>query len=459
MIGQMRIPELTRILFSKGEQSRGVERLRRAGLTGVTSVLAQGITILAGFISLRLTLNYLGEERYGVWLTINTLLNWLYVSQMGLGGNALVNKLSEAYGKDDNNLAQEIAATAFWSLAGIAALFFLLFVLSLPFVNWSPIFNTSEAVAASELQLSVILAFICFVMMFPTSMVDAVYQSYQEGYIGNIWNIAGSIFSLIALIAVTRTEGGLPLLVASLFGVRLLFSFFNAGYLFFFRHPWLMPSPKAVTKNSFKELMNLGSKYLLAQFSGIGMFQSQPVIITQVTGPSGVTIFGIAKSLLTLPSTVVLMMTNPLLSAYGEAKARGDWDWIRKTLKRTLIASAIGSILMVLPLCFFAKTIIYYWTKGRTEVLPSNELIAVFGIYVVLNCIATPASVMLYGIQRVGAQAIYSLINAVLTVVLGIVLTQIYGLLGMAIAMTLAYALVNPIAQITQVRLAFKEKN
>ena len=25
--------------------------------------------------------------------------------------------------------------------------------------------------------------------MFPTSMVDAVYGSYQEGYIGNIWNI------------------------------------------------------------------------------------------------------------------------------------------------------------------------------------------------------------------------------------------------------------------------------
>jgi O-antigen/teichoic acid export membrane protein len=456
MIGQMRIPEAARTFFSRKEQSRGVERLRRAGLTGLTSVLAQGITIAAGIVSVPLTLSYLGSERYGVWLTINSLLQWLYVSNMGLSGNALVNKLSEANGSDDRERAQELAATAFWSLTGIAVLFSVIFALCLPFIDWSLIFNTTETVSTTELQLSAIFAFICFVMMFPTSMVDAVYQSYQEGFIGNMWNIAGSVFSLIALIAVTKMQGGLPLLVAALFGVRLLFSFINAGYLFFFRHPWLIPSPKAVSKKSFKELMNLGSKYLLAQFSGIGMFQSQPMIITQVLGPGAVGVFGIIQRLLSLPTMVVLMMTTPLMSAYGEAKARGDWDWIKKTLKRTLIAATLGSIMLVLPLCLAAKTIIYHW--AGPEMVPSTELIAFFGIYVVLNCIATPASVMLYGIQRVGAQAIYSLINAVLTVILGIVFTQYFGLIGMVIAMTVAYALVNPVAQITQIRLAFKEK-
>src|SRR3712207_2651433 len=127
MIGQMRIPELARIFFSRKEQNRGIERIRRAGLTGVTSILAQGITILAGIISVPLTLTYLGKERYGVWLTINSLLQWLYVSNMGLSGNALVNKLSEANGRDDRTTAQELAATAFWSLTGIAVLFSVIF--------------------------------------------------------------------------------------------------------------------------------------------------------------------------------------------------------------------------------------------------------------------------------------------------------------------------------------------
>ncbi len=64
---------------------------------------------------------------------------------------------------------------------------------------------------------------------------------------------------------------------------------------------------------------------------------------------------------------------------------------------------------------------------------------------------------MLYGVERVGAQAIFTFINAVLTVVLGIILTQYYGIVGMAMAMAFALILVNPIAQFTQVRQVFKE--
>jgi O-antigen/teichoic acid export membrane protein len=449
----MRLKESARNLW-KGE-GRGLDRIRRASLTGMTSMSAQGITIATGLISVPLTIGYLGKERYGIWLTINSLLQWLYISQLGLSGNALINKLSEANGKDDKILAQELVATAFWSLAAISFIFLLLFAICFPFVNWSSVFNTSQTVSISELQLASAVAFVCFVMMFPTSMVDAVYQSYQEGFIGNIWNIAGSIVSLIALIVVTRMQGGLPLLVGALFGVRLIFSFVNAAYLFFIRHPWLSPTPKATSKNSFKNLMALGCKYLFAQLSGIGMFQSQPMIITQVLGASAVGVFGIAQRLLTLPMLIVQIMSFPLMPAYGEAKARGDWGWIKKTLSRTLITATLISITMVLPLCFLAKTIIYYWAGA--EMIPSTGLVWVFGIYTVIACVVTPASVMLYGIERVGVQAIASFINAVLNVILGIFLTRSFGVTGMAVAMTIALALVNPITQYTQVRLAFRD--
>lgn len=448
----MRLRETARNLLTG--QDRGFDRLRRAGLTGMTSVMAQGITIASGIISVPLTVGYLGKERYGVWLTINSLLQWLYVSNMGLSGNALINKLSEANGKDDKTLAQELVATAFWSLAGIGLIFALLFAAFFPFVNWSSLFNTSQAVSVSELQLAATVAFACFVMMFPTSMVDAVYQSYQEGFIGNIWNVAGSIASLIALIIVTRMQGGLPLLVASLFGVRLLFSFFNATYLFFIRHSWLVPNPKATSKKSFNDLFKLGGKYLFAQLSGIGMFQSQPMIITQMLGSSAVGVFGISQRLLTLPLLVVQMLANPFMPAYGEARTRGDWDWIKKTLKRTVLMSTLGSIVMVIPLCFAAKTIIYY--LAGADLVPSTGTVWILGLYVVIACAVTPASVMLYGVERVGAQAIFTFINAVLNVILGIFLTKSLGVTGMAAAMVIALTLVNPIGQFTQVRLAYR---
>jgi O-antigen/teichoic acid export membrane protein len=444
-----------RLLFSKDGQSRGIDRIKRAGLTGISSAAAQGITIAAGIISVPLTVGYLGKEQYGIWLTINSLLQWLYVSNLGLSGNALINKLSEANGKDDKILAREIVSTAFWSLGGISVVFVLLFAISLQFVDLRVVFNATEAVSATELRTAVIFAFVIFVLMFPTSMVDAVYGSYQEGYISNIWNIAGSIVSLIALIIVTQLKGGLPLLVVSLFGVRLLFSLMNAIYLFGFRHPWLKPSPNAVTKKSFRGLMGLGSKYLAAQLSGIGMFQSQPMIISQVVGPGSVGVFNIAQRILTLPLNVVQIFSNPFMATYGEAKARGDWDWIKRTLKRTVLYATVGSIAMVVPLGIVAKPVIE--RLAGAEMVPSTGIIIFFGIYTVVACIVTPVSVMLYGIERVGPQAFFAFINALLNVILGVVLTYHFGVVGMVMAMTTALLIVNPIAQLTQLRSVFRE--
>jgi hypothetical protein len=84
---------------------RGLERYRRAGITASTSFLAKALTILIGFVSVPLTVHYLGAERYGVWLTISSLLTWLALTDFGIAGNALVNVIAEADGRDDRQAA------------------------------------------------------------------------------------------------------------------------------------------------------------------------------------------------------------------------------------------------------------------------------------------------------------------------------------------------------------------
>jgi O-antigen/teichoic acid export membrane protein len=76
--------------------------------------------MLMGIASVPLTVHYLGPERYGVWLTISSLLVWVALTDFGLAGNALVNVLSEAVGNDDRESARHYAASAFWALVTIA---------------------------------------------------------------------------------------------------------------------------------------------------------------------------------------------------------------------------------------------------------------------------------------------------------------------------------------------------
>ena len=434
--------------------SRGRDRLWRAGITGITSAFSKGLAIATGLISVPLTVSYLGQDRYGIWLTINSLLNWLAVSNLGLGGNALINGLSEASGKEDWERAKELVATAFWSLSGIAILLLLVYLVVFPFVSWQVVFNASDTLPASELHWAISLSFICFVLLFPINITDAVYASFQKGYIGNAWGIVGNLASLVALIIVTRIKGGLPLLVVALFGVRIIISLANLWYLFSYQYPQLRPAPKAVTRRSLSQLSALGIRYLVAQLAGIGMFQSQPMIISHILGPAQVGVFNIAQRLLTLPLNIIQMFAFPLTSAYGEANARRDRHWMRHTLKISTIAAIVGAFCLTVPLILWAGNIVRRLVGEK--MVPERGLVLTLSLYGIVAAAVTPASVMLYGLGRAGKQAIYTCINSLLTVGLGVWLTKTHGLSGTAAAMLIALTLVNPIGQFIEIRTVYK---
>src|SRR5713101_4073462 len=127
-------PEGLKRLFTGSSADPGRERYRRAGMTASTSYIAKGLTLLMGFVSVPLTVHYLGAERYGVWLTISSLLLWVALTDFGLSGNALVNVLSEAVGNDDRESAGHYAASAFWALVAIALIIGVVFMAAFHFI-------------------------------------------------------------------------------------------------------------------------------------------------------------------------------------------------------------------------------------------------------------------------------------------------------------------------------------
>ena len=90
-----------------------------------------------------------------------------------------------------------------------------------------------------------------------------------------------------------------------------------------------------------KRLFSLGSKYLVTQLASLGIYQSQPIIITQILGPAKVVIFVVAYKILSLPMDLVFMATQPFVPPFGEAKARHDWQWIQSAYKN---ASGLAGI-------------------------------------------------------------------------------------------------------------------
>jgi len=262
-----------KVLLTKASASRGLERYRRAGITASSSFVTKALNVLISFLSVPLTVHYLGSERYGVWLTISSLLTWMSMTDFGLAGNALVNVLAEASGREDREGAQHYAASAFWALTGVGVVTGIIAAATFRLIPWRQVFQVSAATSTHELQFTCALTLGFLVLNFPLSMQQSIYSAYQDGFLANIWGIAGNSLALLALVIVSQSRGGLPQLVLALSGTRAAVSL--ANYFFLFRrYHWLKPSLFAVRWTCIKRLFSLGGKYLVTQLASLGIYQS-----------------------------------------------------------------------------------------------------------------------------------------------------------------------------------------
>jgi O-antigen/teichoic acid export membrane protein len=432
----------------------GRERYRRVSITASTSYLAKGQTTLISFVSVPLTVHYLGAERYGVWLTISSLLLWASLTDFGLSGNALVSLLSETVGNNDRVLARHYTASAFWVLVTIALVTGVVLGATFHFIPWRTVFRVSDATSTQELEWACALVLTLFVINLPLSVLRSLYNAHQEGYLANIWGMASGIVSLLGLIAVTHFRGGLPQLVVATSGAPTLVLVANMYHAFVRRYQWLAPAPSAVRWACIRHLQKLGGKYLFMQLASLGIYQSQAMIITQMLGPSKVIIFVVAFKIMNLPIELTYMGTLPFIAAFAEAKARRDWNWIKDAFRNTAFASIVLGVSFAGTLALFAKPLILIWVGPSA--LPDGHLVLWLFFYVAVGVSQVMTQQLLCGVGRVEPVLLSVVFCAIGCVVFGVLFAVWWGLSGLAFAMAASSLALWPI-QLYEVRRVLRE--
>lgn len=434
----------------QGNSQRRYARIIQAGLSAVAG---RGIAIIVGFVSVPLAVGYLGAERYGIWITISSILIWLALADVGLG-HSLTNALSEAYGKEQPHLAQQYVATAFWALVLIALVMSILGSVIWYRVDWAAIFNVRSTLARAEAAPAVAAALFIFLCGLPFSLIAKVYGAYQEGAYANYWLAAANIASLLALVAATWTEGGLVWLVVAFSGAMLIVQIGSALWLFGRQKPWLRPSLHAFRKEHLRKLLGIGTMFFVVQIAALLSFQSDNIIIAYYLGAEYVTPYNITWRLFTLTTLVQNLVFPALWPAYTEAFSRGDNSWIIRTLRLNVIFSVLLTLVSAAVLVVFGQDIIQIWSRGQA--VPPFELLVWMAIWVLIFSLMQPTSCMLNGLGRVKGQMTYGSIAAVVNVLLSIFLVTRYGITGAIAATVASYAIFNLVPQLIETALVVR---
>lgn len=409
------------------EDTDGQRRLTRVKLTIFSSFMARGLTVLISLIYVPLALNYLGSERYGVWLTINSIVGLFSLADLGIG-NGLLNAVSDAFGKKDVAKARQYIASAFATLTLAVLSLTLLFLAIYPFVPWAELFNVQSALAAEEVGPSLLIFVLCFLIGIPIGLVGKVQAGYQEGYLVHFWTIIGKLMTLGTLFLAIAVQGGLPLLVLALVGTPLLSSFFNTIHFFKFRQPELWPSFREANIPYGKQLLHTGLLFFTLQSVGIIAYSSDTIILARILGPDAVAQFGVTSQLFGLTAVLLNSALAPLWPAYAEATAMGDGQWVRRVFKRTLTLSIAIAIPLSALLFYFAYDLLELWIG--TQIVPPPLLMLSLAIWHSMAGINNSFAMLFNGAGVIRLQIIWGVLMAVGNILLSIFLVQRIGISG-----------------------------
>jgi O-antigen/teichoic acid export membrane protein len=163
------------------EEGRSKERYRRIAISTAASVISKIVSIFTTLISVPLTINYLGTERYGLWMTISSVIGMLGFADLGMG-NGLLNAISEANGKDDRQSARMYVSSTFFMLLAIAVLMLTAFALMYGFIPWQRVFNVTSDLAVQESGPTMAILVGSFATSMPLGVAQRVRMGYQEDF-------------------------------------------------------------------------------------------------------------------------------------------------------------------------------------------------------------------------------------------------------------------------------------
>jgi O-antigen/teichoic acid export membrane protein len=404
-------------------------RLLRAGLTGVVTLIARGVTVLVGLATLPLTSHYLGKERFGLWLMLSSFVTWFAIADLGLT-NSLINALSTADGKDDRRQAREAVSSAFWMVAAIAAVMILLCLIVAPLLDWAMVFNIVSPQAAAEITPAVLVVLVFCALRLPASIIGSVYQAYQEGYVYQVWNGLSGLLGAAGLVIAIYLQAGLPWLVAAFLGSMLLADLLSAIHLFGWRREWLLPSLRHFAWPQARWLLTRGAQFWIAQVSSVLMLQTDLIIVARMFGPGAVAGYGTTLRLFALIGAAQAAFVAPLWAAYGEASARGDAGWLSQTFKRSVRVSLWWSIPAAI-LMFVAMPVLFTWLV-KADVTSDWRLSLAVMTTEIINSVARCVSTLLNGLGAVRSQAIFGPVGGVVNLLLSWALGLWLGAPGVA---------------------------
>ncbi len=403
----------------------------------VYSVILKGLGVALSFMLLPLTIHYLSEVEYGVWVTLFSVLNWINMLDMGIGFG-LRNKLAEAVAKENIDDMRAVISTGIGTMLAIGAFFLILLHIAMQFMNMQSVFNTT-LLSEQELYDATYWTGIFVIVSFVLSIINQIYYAYQKAAMVGGIGIAHSFIMLVVVYYLTLQPEHKLLYFVFAFGFAMIFS--RLAFIgWFFRQEWqVFPRCKYFALSKVRSISNLGIRFFIIQICCVFGYTFNNFLITEFLGPEYVRTFDVLSKIMSFALMLQTLVTTPLWSAYTEAYVRQDFVWIGRAFRKSIYLT-LGLIAAFVVVGVFIDPLIYLWMHIRLEY--SVLLLCLIGLYYAEILVFNALCMLLNGIGDINLQMLVWILTAVSVIPLTYYFSCIAGMGVEGIALGMCLSLV-----------------
>jgi O-antigen/teichoic acid export membrane protein len=420
----------------------------------VASFVLKAISIILSLIKVPILLAYLNSEKYGVWLTIASILDWMSIFDLGLG-HGFRNRFAEAIAINDQDRAKGLVSTAYTSMSAIMLFVFLIAVPVILLLNWGKILNTN-LISEKELKITVLMVTAVFAARFVLQLVTVMLKALQKPALSDVFLPVTNALILILIPILGHYIKNSLFWASAVIAIPPVLVLLIANYILFKKYyKTYKPTLYTSDKIYLKDIYSLGWKFFVGQICGLILFSSANIILTQAVNPSEVTIYNIAYKYFSLPISYFMIIITPYWSAVTDAYYKDEFNWIKNNMRKILYI-ACTFCFVILGMLLVSKLAFHIWIQDRVKIpLRLSLTLTLYNIFVVFM---SPFSMFLNGFGKLKLGTIVAPAKTVIFLPLAWYLSTLWGATGLVVALFIANILPNLYFEIRQYSLLVNQK-
>lgn len=384
----------------------------------------KGISIFLNFLVVPILILFLGKIEYGVWITIFSIVNWIFTFDLGIG-QGLRNKLTEALSVNDNLKASQIISTSYIFISIFSLVILLIGIGFIYFVNFQDLLNYK---GKSNLYLEnfVFLSLFFTIVNFTLSLYKNLYLAVHKSFMVELVNVFFQTFYLIVILIWLHFN-----LEKSLINLILIFGVINfivsviATFVFFKIQEKVSFSFINFNLKEGRLLFKLGGKFFIINISLLVILSTDNIIISNLLGPSFVTDYFTIQKVFQVLIVVFTVVLSSSWGLYSEALTNKDFNWIKGNLKKMNIYF-LGILIFGVFIFYFIEDILNIWIGEDLVIIPKGLAFCNL-LYTFIFCFTNIYMFFINASNKINLQMYLYIFGALINIPLSIFLVRLLG--------------------------------